>query len=86
MKTIEPLNPQEIKKVAASIDKNSPTGSRNYAIFVTGLDNGLRASEIAGIKLGQLNLKDGYITVMGKGAKERIVPIGKFVQMTLGTT
>ena len=43
----------------------------------------MRASELAGIKLGQLNLKDGYIKVMGKGSKERTVPIGRFVQMTL---
>lgn len=33
--------------------------------------------------LGQLNLKSGYIKVMGKGSKERVVPIGKYVQMTL---
>jgi len=33
--------------------------------------------------LEQLNLKDGYIKVMGKGSKERVVPIGKFVQMTI---
>lgn len=40
-------------------------------------------SEAASITLGNLNLKDGYIKVMGKGAKERVVPIGKYVQMTL---
>ena len=38
---------------------------------------------MASIKLGQLNLKEGHVKVMGKGAKERFVPIGKFVQMTL---
>lgn len=41
------------------------------------------ASELAGIKLGQINLQAGYIKVMGKGAKERVVPIGKYVRMTL---
>lgn len=81
-KLIEPLTPEEIKKISLSINKNSPAGLRNHAIFVTALDNGLRASELASIKLGQLNLKEGHIKVMGKGAKERIVPIGKFVQMT----
>ena len=40
-------------------------------------------AEISSITLGQLNLKDGYIKVMGKGSKERVVPIGKFVQMTI---
>ncbi len=67
----------------ASINQNSTTGVRNHAIFVTALDNGLRASELADIELGQLDLKGGYIKVMGKGAKERIVPIGDFVKMTL---
>ena len=51
--------------------------------MVLALDTGLRASEMAGIRLGRLNLENGYIKVMGKGAKERIVPIGKFVRMTL---
>ncbi len=80
---IEPLTPKEIKKVTASINKKSPTGTRNYALFATLLDTGLRASEAAGITLGNLNLADGYIKVMGKGSKERIVPIGKYIQMTL---
>jgi len=80
---VEPLTPEEIKKVTASINKESPTGTRNYALFATLLDTGLRASEAAGITLTNLNLKDGYIKVMGKGSKERIVPIGKYIQMTL---
>lgn len=80
---IEPLTPEEIKKVTASINKKSPTGTRNYALFATLLDTGLRASEAAGITLSNLNLANGYIKVMGKGSKERIVPIGKYIQMTL---
>jgi site-specific recombinase XerD len=47
------------------------------------LDTGLRVSEVANITLIGLNLQDGYIKVMGKGSKERIVLIGKHVQMTL---
>jgi len=47
------------------------------------LDTGVRASEEATITLNKLNLTDGYIKVMGKGTKERIVPIGKYVQMSL---
>ena len=82
---IEPLTPEEIKKITASINKKSFTGSRNYTIFTTLLDTGLRASEAAGITLNNLNLTDGYIKVMGKGSKERIVPIGKYIQMTLWT-
>ena len=80
---IEPLTPGEIETVSASISRDSATSIRNHAILVTLLDTGLRASEAASITLSHLNLKDGYIKVMGKGAKERIVPIGKFVQMIL---
>ncbi|MBA7686241.1 Tyrosine recombinase XerC [subsurface metagenome] len=80
---IEPLTPEEINNITTSINKKLPTGSRNYALFATLLDTGLRASEIVNITLSKLNLKDGYIKVMGKGSKERIVPIGKYVGMTL---
>lgn len=82
-KMIEPLTPEEINRVIASINRDSPTRLRNHAILVTALDTGTRASEIAGITLGQLNLENGFIKVMGKGSRERIAPIGKFVQRTL---
>jgi len=80
---IEPLTPEETKNIIDTINRQTLTGARNNAIFVALLDTGLRASEVANITLDNLNLTDGYIKVMGKGAKERIVPIGKYVQMTL---
>jgi site-specific recombinase XerD len=83
MTVMEPLTPEETKKIIASIDEKTRTGVRNKVMFETLLDTGLRASEEVSITLSNLNLKDGYIKVMGKGAKERIVPIGKYVQMTL---
>jgi len=82
-KLIEPLTDHEVKQIVSCINQSSTTGVRNHAIFVTALDNGLRASELADIVLGQLDLKGGYIKVMGKGLKERIVPIGDFVKTTL---
>ncbi len=69
---MEPLTPKEIETIVAGIDKKSRTGGRNHAIVVTMLDTGLRASEVAGITLAHLNLSEGFIKVMGKGAKERI--------------
>jgi site-specific recombinase XerD len=80
VKMIEPLTKEEIHKITSTINMSSPTGVRNHAILILALDTGLRASEIVGIKLSGLNLEKGNIKVMGKGAKERIVPIGKFVQ------
>jgi len=83
LKIMEPLTAEEINNIVACINKNSATGSRNQVMFITLLDTGLRASELANITLGNLNPKDGHIKVMGKGAKERVVPIGKYVQMNL---
>ena len=82
-KMMEPLTPEEIHKIASITNSHSPTGTRNHALLVLALDTGLRASEIAGIRLGRLNLEKGYIKVVGKGSKERIVPIGKFVERAL---
>jgi len=85
VKLIEPLTDSEINQITSSINQDSPTGFRNNVIFVTALDNGLRASEITNINLGQLDLEKGFVKVMGKGSKERIVPIGDYVKMTLWT-
>ena len=83
IKLIEPLTDEEINQITSNINQDSPTGFRNHAIFVTALDNGLRASELADMAIGQLDLKKGFCKITGKGDKERIVPIGDFVRMTL---
>lgn len=82
-KMMEPLTPEEIHKITSTIKTTLSTGARNHAILVLALDTGLRASEMAGIRLGRLNLETGYVKVMGKGAKERITPFGKFAERTL---
>ena len=82
-KMIEPLTPEEINRISDNINKRTPTGYRNYLIFIMALDNGLRASEIVGIRLSQINIPAGYIKVIGKGAKERTVPVGNFVRTVL---
>jgi site-specific recombinase XerD len=83
VKMMEPLESEEIKMILKSIDRRSYTGERNHAVLVTLLDSGLRASELASITLHRLNLSEGYIRVTGKGDKERVVPIGRFVQAEL---
>jgi integrase len=50
-----------MKAIFASVNKNSPIGFRNHVILLTILDTGLRASEAAGICLGNMNVDDGYI-------------------------
>ena len=83
IRIMEPLCPEEIKKVVSSINRKSYSGERNHTVLVTLLDTGLRSSEVTNITLNNLNLEDGYMRITGKGDKERIVPIGKFVRMEL---
>ena len=47
------------------------------------LDTGLRIGELVNLKMEDVHMDEGYLKVLGKGKKERIVPIGKFVQMEL---
>ena len=77
IKLIEPLTDQEINIITSCINQNLPTGSRNHAIFVTALDNGLRASELADIATGQLDLRSGCVKVMGKGSKDDTVELSR---------
>jgi integrase/recombinase XerD len=67
---------EEIEKLIAAIDQSSAEGSRNKAILETLYSCGLRVSEVVELKLSQLYLDVGYIRVIGKGNKERLVPIG----------
>ncbi|MFC1847168.1 tyrosine-type recombinase/integrase, partial [Chloroflexota bacterium] len=84
IKTIIPLTSDEIGNIIKCIDRNSPAGFRNYCIFLTSLDNGIRASELVGISIRHINFKSpGYIKVIGKGNKERVIPIGESVKAAL---
>jgi site-specific recombinase XerD len=80
---IEPLSKEEIARVLGSIDLKTPVGVRDRTILITFLDTGLRASELANIMMDHASLETGLIKVMGKGSRERIVPIGKFVRLAL---
>ena len=67
---------EEIEKIIAQIDLSLPEGSRNKAIFETMYSCGLRVSELVGLKISSLYLDVGFIKVIGKGDKQRLVPIG----------
>lgn len=73
----EVLSIQEIDMLIAAIDLSSPQGQRNKAIIETLYSCGLRVSELVDLKLSNLYFQDGYIRVIGKGNKERLVPISK---------
>ena len=66
----------EIDAMQAAIDLSKSDGHRNKAIIETLYSCGLRVSELVNLKLTELFFNDGYIRVIGKGNKERLVPIG----------
>lgn len=80
---IEPLNEDEITITLNTIDQKTLVGRRNYVIVVLMLDTGLRVGEVANAELKNFKPIEGCLKVMGKGKKERIVPVGMVVQTAL---
>lgn len=70
------LSYQDIEKLLAAIDLSKPEGPRNKAIIEVLYSCGLRVSELTELKLSNLYLDIEFIKVLGKGSKERLVPIG----------
>lgn len=71
------LSFEEIENVIAQLDLSKDDGTRNKAILETMYSCGLRVSEVVNLKLSCLYLDVGFIRVIGKGDKERLVPIGR---------
>lgn len=72
----EVLTIQEIDDILAAIDMSSPEGTRNKAIIETLYSCGLRVSEAVNLRCSHLYPNVGFVRVIGKGDKERLVPIG----------
>ena len=70
------LSPVEIENIIEEIDLSTPEGTRNKAILETLYSCGLRVTEAVNLKLSQLFLDVGFVRVIGKGNKERLIPIG----------
>jgi len=70
------LSIEEINQLFAAIDHSTPEGQRNRAMLETMYSCGLRVSELIGLQISNLSLSVGFIRVVGKGNKERLVPIG----------
>ena len=71
------LSLKEIDKLISAIDLSSNEGQRNKAILETLYSCGLRVSELTNLQITNLFFDMGFIKVIGKGNKERLVPIGK---------
>jgi integrase/recombinase XerD len=78
------LSVEEINRIVAAIDLSKPEGERNRAILETMYSCGLRVSELVNLRLSSLYPELGFIKVIGKGDKERLIPIGNTALKFIG--
>lgn len=71
------LSEAQVESLLVAPDTETPLGERDRAMLETLYATGMRVSELVGIKLIQLNLEQGVVKVMGKGSKERLIPMGE---------
>ncbi|MBF45906.1 MAG: tyrosine recombinase XerD [Flavobacteriales bacterium] len=83
LKIPETLSIEEIDQIINAIDLSHPQGQRNKAIIETLYGCGLRVSELINLKMSNWYKKDGFIKVIGKGDKERLIPIGNITAKVL---
>ncbi len=83
------LNINEINLMLSAIDLSTPEGERNKAMLETLYGCGLRVSELVNLRISCIYFEEGFVRVIGKGDKERLVPIGnvalKQIRMYLST-
>ena len=80
MKLPDTLSVEEIDALIAGIDLSTDEGHRNRAIIEMLYGCGLRVSELVSLRLSDLFFDEGFIRVLGKGNKQRLVPIGSHTQ------
>ncbi|MBN1277745.1 MAG: site-specific tyrosine recombinase XerD [Deltaproteobacteria bacterium] len=71
------LNLSEVDHLLSAPDPSTPRGMRDRAMLEIIYATGLRVSELVRLKISNIDLETGYIRTIGKGSKERIVPIGE---------
>ncbi|MDH6364931.1 integrase/recombinase XerD [Enterococcus sp. PF1-24] len=72
------LSLEEVEKIIETPDTTKPLGIRDRAILEVMYATGVRVSELIGLKLGDLHLSMGLLQTIGKGDKERIIPLGDY--------
>lgn len=80
----EVLSIEEIDAMIAQIDMSKPEGHRNRAIIEMLYGSGLRVSELTELKLSNIYRKEGYMRILGKGSKQRLVPISPVADEQFG--
>ena len=83
VRIVQPLTATEIDQLVGAQNPLTAIGCRNIAILVTLLDTGLRVGELSSLHFEDAHIDDGYLKVLGKGGRERIVPVGALDQKVL---
>jgi len=80
------LEPPEMEAILDTVDRQSPTGRRDYALLLTLYNSGCRASELVGLRRADLHAEScPYIEVLGKGQRRRTVPLWKRTVVAIQT-
>jgi integrase/recombinase XerD len=79
----KPLSVEEVARLLAQPDA-SPAGLRDGAVLETLYGGGLRVSELVGLDVDDVDLEEGSVRVLGKGGKERDVPLGRYARDAIG--
>ncbi len=79
----EVLTPNEVEKIIDMADRTTTAGIRDAAILETLYASGMRVSELTDLELENLFFEIGFIRVIGKGNKERLVPVGELAQQSI---
>ncbi|GMA60677.1 site-specific tyrosine recombinase XerD [Alicyclobacillus fastidiosus] len=79
------LTPEEVESLLRAPDQKSPSGLRDYAMLELLYATGIRVSELVSLQATDVHLSSGFLRCMGKGGKERIIPIGEYAVHALSS-
>jgi integrase/recombinase XerC/integrase/recombinase XerD len=82
-KVVSTLSDEEIVTILNTLNLHNHSQGRNQTILILLLDTGLRIGELINLKIEDIHMNEGFLKVIGKGRKERIVPIGTSAQKVL---
>ncbi len=79
----KPISEREVNELLASVEGDNPAERRDRAILELLYGTGARISEVVNLSLGDIDTHEGLLKVLGKGDKERIVPLGSYAMQAL---
>jgi integrase/recombinase XerD len=77
------LSPGEVEKIIERVETDSLLGKRNRAIIELLYGSGLRISELIDLKISDIEAEAGFVKVLGKGGKQRLVPLGEYARVAI---